>query len=219
MSTSYPYIDLHCHRHNHEVDVVSVYNLLLHENQDIPDFPFSAGLHPWHASVFSPEILSIALDGFTACPNLIAFGETGLDKACDVPMQLQQDIFELHLKKAEEIGKPLILHCVKAWDEIIEIAAGYSVTRILHGYNGSPQLTGRLLKQGFNFSIGKAIRFPDAKIHKAIPMIPISSLFCETDNSDISIQDIYTALSASLKLSEEKLRETIFNNFTRLRSA
>ena len=71
------------------MDVISVYNLLLHENHNIPGIPFSAGLHPWYASELSPEILSGKLDGCAASPNLIAFGETGLDKVCDVPMQLQ----------------------------------------------------------------------------------------------------------------------------------
>jgi TatD DNase family protein len=201
------------------VDVVSVYNLLLHENQKIPEFSFSAGLHPWNASELSPEILSRMLDGCAASQNLIAFGETGLDKACDVPMQLQQDVFELHLKKAVEHGKPLILHCVKAWDEIIEIAAGYPVIKILHGYNGSAQLTDRLLKLEFQFSIGKAILNPNTKIHQAIQFIPASSIFCETDTSEATIQSVYAEVSSSLKLNEEDLRKTIFKNFTQLRSA
>ena len=219
LSNIYPYIDLHSHRHNQEAGVISVYNLLLHEKHGIPGIPFSAGLHPWYALELSQEILSRELDSCAASPNLIAFGETGLDKVCDVPIQLQQDVFELHLKKAVEHCKPLILHCVKAWDEIIEIAAGFPVIKILHGYNGSAQLTVRLLKLGFNFSIGKAILNPDAKIHQAIPMIPLSSLFCETDDSDVSIQIVYAGMGASLKLGEEALREAIFNNFTKLRNA
>jgi TatD DNase family protein len=132
---------------------------------------------------------------------------------------LQQDVFELHLKKAVEHGKPLILHCVKAWDELIEISSWYPVVKILHGYNGSPQLTDRLLKHGFLFSIGQGILNADSKIQKSLQLIPISSIFCETDTSDVFIQNIYTGLSASLKISTEDLRETIFHNFTRLRSA
>ncbi len=213
-----PYIDLHTHQLRQEKDVISVYNLLLHENSDIPLHPFSAGLHPWYAGQLSTAELSRVLDQFADNQNLVAFGETGLDKACRIPLKLQLDAFGLHLDKAAEHKKPLILHCVKAWDELIEITTGYPVVKILHGYNGSAQLTDRLLQHGFQFSIGKAILQPDAKILSALRLIPLSAIFCETDNSEVSIQHVYEGVSASLQMNEEELRAAIFTNFTKLSS-
>jgi len=211
------YIDIHTHQVRSGENVIAVSNQMLHERGHTPTQLFSAGLHPWHADQLSPESLSEALDHAATYQNMIAYGETGLDKVCEIPLKLQQDVFELHLRKAVKWKKPVILHCVKAWDELIEIAAGYHLLMILHGYNGSNQLTERLLQRGFCFSIGKSILNPASKIRHSIHLIPPSSLFCETDTSEISIQSIYAAVSSALKIEEKKLIRCILNNFNRLR--
>jgi TatD DNase family protein len=215
LSKDRPYIDLHTHQIVSELDVVSVYNLMLDKTSDLPEFPFSAGLHPWYAAQLSLEKLSFALDLCASNLHLNAFGETGLDKACNIPFRLQLDVFELHLKKATEHSKPLILHCVKAWDELIEIVAKYPVIKILHGYTGSEELTNRLVKKGFYFSVGEAILKPDSKIGRSIQMIPTSALFLETDTSKFPIQDIYHAAAIALHIGEQELRGCIFENFLR----
>lgn len=214
-----PYIDLHTHQQHPKDDVIAVYNQLLHEETVIPTHLFSAGLHPWYADQLSLEILSAALDKSSTSRNFVAFGETGLDKVCKIPMQIQQDVFELHLNMAVKKKKPLIIHCVKAWDELIEISSNYQTTKTLHGYNGSAELTKRLLQQGFSFSIGKEILNQSSKIHSSVQFIPCSSLFCETDTSDISIKHIYKGLCTILQMQEEDFKGKIFENFARLRSA
>lgn len=200
-------------------EVIAVFNRLLNAVGETPSSQFSAGLHPWYANQLSLQALSVALDQDALNEKLVAFGETGLDKVCKIPMLLQKDVFELHLKKGEEYNKPVILHCVKAWDELMEILANYSTMNILHGFNGSIQLTERLIENEFHFSIGKAILNPSSKIQSAIHLIPFSSLFCETDTSDISIQAIYHGISERLKISEEDLRSIIYDNYTRLGSS
>jgi TatD DNase family protein len=199
--------------------VISVYNLLLHEKAIVPTDEYSAGLHPWFADQFSPQEINSILEQLSDDQNLIAFGETGLDKGCKTPLQVQQDIFEIHLIKAIEKNKPVVLHCVKAWEELIELTSGFRLTKVLHGYSGSLELTRRLLDHNFSFSIGTAILNPKAKIQSAIQNIPITSLFCETDSSEILIQDIYAGLSKILHIQIEDLIETVFDNFRRLRSS
>lgn len=211
-----PYIDLHTHNLRPDDDVISVYNLLLNQTSDIPAGPFSAGLHPWHADLLTSELLSNKLDQLVKYNQMLAFGETGLDTLCGVPLPLQQEMFELHLQKAIAYKKPLIIHCVKAWEEVIDMTSNYQVIKILHGYNGSPELTGRLVKAGFCFSVGKAIMNPASKIHSSISLIPTDSLFCETDTSDISIQMIYRIISEGLHLKEEQLKKIIFGNYSQL---
>jgi TatD DNase family protein len=215
----YPYINLHTHKLLKEENVISVYNQMLQETSDIPTHLFTAGLHPWYADQLSPDVLSLLLDRCAASPDFVAFGETGLDKGCRIPMKKQLDVFDLHLKKAVKNGKPLILHCVRAWDELIEFVAGNPVIKILHGYNGSEQLTDRLLQNGFLFSIGKGILNPLSKIHASLHLIPLSSIFCETDTSDVPIQEIYQGVSAALRMKEEDLRGVIDDNYSRVRSS
>jgi TatD DNase family protein len=213
-----PYIDLHTHLPPKEDHVIAVCNLMLQDAPDDPQHLFTAGLHPWYADQLSLDLLSELLDRCEANPDFVAFGETGLDKACSIPMKIQMDVFDLHLRKAGQHGKPLIIHCVRAWEELIEIAANNPVIKILHGYNGSEQLTGRLLQSGFHFSIGKSIINPASKIHQAIHLIPLSSVFCETDTSDVPIQEIYQGVSAALKIRDEDLRRAIYDNYVRIRS-
>ena len=212
-----PYIDLHTHKQDTSEDSITVYNKLLHDNLSIPEVLFSAGLHPWYADQLSTVELINLLDQFVINPNMIAFGETGLDKSCNIPLKLQMEIFDIHLSKASASGKPVILHCVKAWDELIEICNNYQITKILHGFNGSIKLTERLLTHGFHFSIGKAIMYPDSKIQSSVLLIPKSSLYCETDTSDIPIQVIYRKLSEIFQITDGDLKYVLAENFRRLR--
>lgn len=210
------YIDLHTHQQPLDKDVIAVYNHLLHEKTDAPEGLFSAGQHPWYADRLPLDDLSKMLDQLVFNSNLLAFGEAGLDKVCNIPLQIQQDVFELQLNKAVEYNKPLILHCVKSWEEVIEISSGYPVKKILHGYNGTVELTGRLLLEGFYFSVGSAILNSNAKIRQSIQSIPPTSLFCETDTSQVSIKSIYTNVSDALKMEEDVLRSILFDNFQHL---
>jgi len=211
------YIDFHTHKQSAPDGVITLYNLLLHEETDIPQRLYSAGLHPWYADKLSAVELSRELALHESSSNLIALGETGLDKVCKIPIQLQQDIFELQLNKAVILSKPVIIHCVKAWEEMLEITRHYHIPMILHGYNGSDQLTVKLVKEGFFFSIGTMILNPNFRIGQAIQHIPLSSIFCETDVSDQTIQSVYKAVSGYLKIKDTDFRRTVFENFVRLR--
>jgi TatD DNase family protein len=219
MKSVKPYIDLHIHQGSQQEDVISVYNLLIHETEERHNSPFSAGLHPWYADQLSTTELVRRLDLCASNPNLLAFGETGLDKSCNVSFQLQKQVFEIHLEKAVEHNKPVVIHCVKAWEELIRIAANYPIIKVLHGYNGSPQMTERLVHNGFRFSIGKRILDPGSKIQTAIHLIPLPLLFCETDTSDISISIIYTKVSSLLHIPLESLKSIIFENYSTLRDS
>jgi len=211
------YIDFHTHKQSAPDGVITVYNQLLHEETGIPMHFYSAGLHPWHADKLSAAELSQVLDIHVASKNLVALGETGLDRVCKIPLPIQQSIFELQLNKAVIMGKPVIIHCVRAWEEMLEITKPYDVPMILHGYNGSDQLTVNLVKRGFFFSIGPLILNPNSRIGHAINHIPLSSIFCETDESDQPIQSVYDAVSGYLKMKETEFRRTVFENFVRLR--
>ncbi len=210
------YIDFHTHKLSTPDGVITVYNQLLHEDAGIPKRYYSAGLHPWYADKLSAAELSRVLDLHGSSPDLIALGETGIDKVCKIPIQLQQDIFELQLNKAVILSKPVIIHCVRAWEEMLEITRHYHIPMILHGYNGSDQLTANLVKRGFFFSIGTMILNPNSRIGHAIQHIPLSSIYCETDESNESIQSVYNAVSGYLKMEEPDFRRNVRGNFARL---
>jgi len=126
------YIDLHTHRQPPQEGVIAVYNHLLHDKTVAPGCLFSAGLHPWYADKMSLDVLSASLDQLSSGLNMVAFGETGLDKVREIPLQVQRNVVELHLKKPVDHHKPLFIPCVKAWDAIDEIPSGYPVVNFLH---------------------------------------------------------------------------------------
>ena len=207
------FVDLHTHWINHNKSVASVFNIMATDLSSDVDSLFSIGLHPWYSEQMTLDELSGKLDFYSQNKYLFAIGETGLDKKCGISMPIQQEVYEFHLKKAAEFNLPLIIHCVNAWDELLEISSKYPVTKIIHGYNGSIELTKRLLNHGFNFSVGKSILNPNSKIQSSVRSIPTSSLFCETDESGLSIQTIYDAVCGSLRIRQEELKNIIFGNF------
>lgn len=215
--TVIPFVDLHTHRKVVKDNELRVYNVMLNEFSGNPSHPFSAGLHPWHADQLSKEELSSRLKTCIQSPDLYAIGETGLDKICKISLKTQLDVFEFQLRIATANKLPVIIHCVKAWEELIEISANYHTAKILHGYNGGIQLTEQLLRKGFSFSIGKEILKSGSRIQSALSLIPTTRLFCETDTSELSISDIYRRICHLLKLNDDDLKTVIYENFRLLR--
>ncbi len=209
-----PFIDIHTHQAVLQSEVISVTNLFLQDFHPEIAHPFSAGIHPWHADRFeSPEIERM-LQVVSTHPQLVAFGETGLDKRCQADWNKQQISFQLHLKFAEKIGKPLIIHCVKAWDELLAITSGTKAILILHGYTGNRELTKQLINKGFRFSVGNAILSEKSRICQAVSDIPSSALFCETDECETDITTIYRRVAQLRSEKVDTLKEEIFRNYT-----
>lgn len=167
---------------------------------------FSCGVHPWHSHNADLE-LSL-LSKLVADKRIVAIGETGLDKLQGAPLDVQMTVFRKQIELAMQLNKPLIIHCVKAWDELIALYKEYTPTVdcIIHGYRGKPQQAKQLLDLGFKFSIG-------AQFNKDTLMnIPLTSLFCETDISDTSIYTVYKNISDALNIDLKEFSETIEQN-------
>ncbi len=211
-----PFIDIHTHQTALRSDIVAVRNIFLQDYNALITFPFSAGIHPWHADHYSGEEILQMLEAAVRNPHLVGLGETGLDKKCKVDLQLQQVSFNLHLLIAEKTDKPLIIHCVGAWDELIAATAKTSAKMILHGYNGGIELSKQLIQKGFLFSIGKSILDERSKIGQAINHIPLSSLFCETDEYNADISVIYEKTAMLRGIPVDQLKQELNDNYRRI---
>jgi TatD DNase family protein len=213
-----PYIDIHTHHPVDSDDIIAVASVFLQDidSQNDINAPFSAAIHPWHVARFTKEQISRMLENLIKQPGLIAIGETGLDKTCQADFQLQQLIFEMHIEFAEKHRKPLIIHGVKSWNELIVYIKRSKVPFILHGYLGGIELTKQLIDLGCYFSVGKSVLQITPRFNKALQIIPLSSLFLETDDSLEKISDIYDQVSATLNLPLERLKTQIKTNFETL---
>ena len=211
-----PYIDIHTHHPVDSEEIIAIQSLFL---QDIDlaneiDNPFSTAIHPWHADKFDSPDIEVMLNKLYTQKNLIAIGETGLDKICAVDYELQNKVFALQINYAETYQKPLIIHAVKSWNQLIPIFKHIKVPVILHGYSEGLPLTRELIDLGCYFSLGKSILNPSPRFLEAIQVIPVSNLFMETDESLVTIEEIYQKMADSLNLSLELLKIHIHNNFT-----
>jgi len=81
---------------------------------------------------------------------------------------------------------------------------------ILHGYRGKPELTKRLIREGFYFSVGDDINV------ESMELIPIENLFCETDEDFMDIRDVYLQAAQAVNMELEDFAEKIAQNIHRI---
>lgn len=119
-----------------------------------PDLIYSVGIHPWNATLATPQLIE-EIDRLAADRQIVAIGETGLDTLHgDIARQLP--LFTAHIDIARRHGLPLIIHCVKAWQQLIAIRKDYpdDIPWIIHGFRGKPELARQLIGLGFYLSFG-----------------------------------------------------------------
>jgi len=204
--------------HTHQLIIGEPIQVLNVFAQDLPLMSseqfYSTGLHPWHIGKVNPEDCFQAIELAAKQKNMLAVGECGLDRA----IETDYDIQELHFIRQKDIAvkfaKPLIIHAVRAYSDLLKLkkATKSDIPWILHGFNGNQKTTLDLIRHGFYFSIGKALLKNEVK-HELFRTIPPDRIFFETDDQEISIQQIYFIASKLLGFEEEFLTETIFNNF------
>lgn len=138
-----------------------------------PDGLYSAGWHPWWPAPDMAWVERMAED-----PRIVLIGECGVDKLRGVgSVDEQLELTRRHAELSERLGKPLILHIVGAWNEIITLRRRMAPSQpwIIHGFRGKPQLARQLLDAGFDLSLG--LRFnPETEA-----IIPPGRLYRETD--------------------------------------
>ena len=187
------YIDIHTH--NPRADVLS---------------PTMAGIHPWRAED------DAKLPDFSCCDIV---GETGLDYVCEVDRELQKRLFREHLDGAARANKPVVLHVVKAIEDVLNILKDYMTIRgvLFHGFIGSWQQAQRCIERGYYLSFGpRSLRSP--KTREVIAKMPLDQLFCETDAEQDKgdIEQVYSEVAQLRGVSVDDLMESIEKNYNRL---
>jgi TatD DNase family protein len=214
------YIDIHTHGGQSGEGIFVLENLMAHEERvpdDLPEQPCSYGIHPWNLLEENSDLLLNKLKAVTGSINLFAVGECGFDKLRGASPELQRKLFEEQAAIAEVIKKPVVIHCVRGWDELL---ASHKKLRpkmpwLIHGFRGNKEMAKQLIVKGFylSFWFDYIIRPESAELIRSVPK---NRIFLETDGADIEIRDIYNKVSADLNLPVEELRSVIWQNFTEL---
>jgi TatD DNase family protein len=217
------FIDFHTHHDRQSPDLLNLQTLQVTPELSSEDLPIfcSLGLHPWFIeSGWGKSWANLEL--LARSPQVIAIGESGLDRLIPLSMEVQITIFQKQIELAETLHKPLIIHCVKAFAELIALKkkTKSSIPWIIHGFNKKREVLEQLLHHDFYFSFGAAILSNRSPLQQAIATIPDGKFLLETDDRhDIGIQQIYERAASlrqvSLNTLQAQLLET-YHQLTRL---
>ncbi len=196
--------------HHHNIETKSGI-LSLDLNLDIPFQFFSAGIHP-KDSLENFEEKFRWLSEISKNNNCIAIGECGLDGLIDVPEDVQTEVFTKQILLANEIKKPIIIHCVRRFQEIINLKKTGSTEWIIHGFNKKEQLAQQLLDKGFFLSFGYAT-LHNVSLQQTIKNIPLDRLFLESDDAYFQISELYEKVAELKNITIHQLQECISENF------
>lgn len=205
-------IDIHTHRH-YQDETWYVYNAFLNDNK-LPQ-RFSFGLHPWYIDNLEDNLIQLETLLRTH-PNTLCIGECGLDKVCSTDSSVQQKAFEQQIALAEHYQKPVIIHCVRAYQECLQILKDKNVAVVFHGFNKNEILARQIVSQGYAISIGKELLSHPEKMQAILDAVPLEAVFLETDDAAIHIKELYYAVSNILKISVDDVILQVYKNFQKL---
>lgn len=172
----------------------------------------SSGVHPWNAEHYNSKSIE-DLNQLFDHKQLVAIGEIGLDKLKGPNFLIQESLFNTQIELAEKLKLPVIIHCVKAWNETKQIKRSVRPTQkwIYHGFAQSG-ITDDVINEGLMISLGSAI-LHHPKNQSIIQSIPNERLLIETDDKEIEIIEIYRSIAELKKISLQELVTIVEQNF------
>lgn len=210
------FLNFHAHRAAVSPAEAVVRNLVLplqepDEAEKFAGSPFSAGIHPWYIPARTDEALA-ELDSLASCPSCVAIGEAGLDKLASASMDVQCGLFRRQALLAAAHGLPLVVHCVRAWGELLALRREFpqELVCVVHGFRGKPELARSLLDKGFWLSFG--FRFHP----QSLALCPPDRLFLETDEDPRPVDGLYRTASALRGCCPEDLATQCRENLANL---
>lgn len=143
------------------------------------------GLHPYWVDQHQENDLE-KLENFIDNTTCLGIGECGLDFRAEQADKKAAIFFKAQLDIAERKNLPVIIHSVRATEDVIQQLRKYpTLTGMVHSYSGSYEQALQLIELGFYISFGGAITYEHArKLRKVASKIPLTSLLIETDAPD-----------------------------------
>ena len=214
------FFNLHTHKFTNNPSILELVNQYPWEfDAAIPQY--SIGIHPWYINEERLESDLKTIEEKLSLKGCLALGECGLDKRIEVPMALQIEVFEKQIALAEKYQKPLVLHLVAAFDELIEIKKRLkiSVPIIIHGFSKNEQVAKRLIANGFYLSFGKYL-LQNPELKEVFQSVSDDKFFLETDTIEETLEKVY-ALAANYKSMtlyemQRQVEQNWINIFSRL---
>ena len=210
------FINLHTHKFSNLSDVIEVVNQYPWEFNSLLS-NYSIGIHPWYIDEIRLENDLDIIEQKLQLKECLALGECGLDKRIETPLDIQISVFKKQLEIVKQTNKPIVLHCVAAYDEVVAVKKEMKIDNpmIIHGFSKNEQVAKSLLKNGFYLSFGKyLLRNPE--LENVFKFAPENKILLETDTIEESIYQVYDKAALIKGISIDELKTIVFTNFSRI---
>lgn len=209
------FVDVHTHdRNNDNQQVVKIVNFDFTDKIKDGDSNvlFSAGIHPWNVC---QSVDFEIFDELFENKRFVAVGESGLDRAHPATFEKQREVFLKMVSLSEQIRKPLIIHAVRAYSDIISIKKEKRAAMpwIIHGFQGSPESAQQLVNHGMWLSFGEMLYRNESQAVKVLDAVPFGKMFLETDVFGRDIIGVYEKTAALTNRDVDFWEKMIFENY------
>lgn len=176
---------------------------------------FSLGVHPMYGK---DETLPESYIEWMERANCCAIGECGYDRRSPLSFAQQQALFSAHIRVAERLGKPVIIHAVRSQPELLKLHRDFPghTPWIIHGCRGRENKLLELADAGFYLSFGEGLLRDAGILEEFFHKLPGDRLLLETDDSPLNLEAVYAAAAAMRGQSLPEFQECIFANFKRV---
>lgn len=151
---------------------------------------WAAGIHPYYADQPTSENWT-ELKRLAAQPRFVAIGEIGLDYfKCKVPHEIQKETFVKALQLADEVKKPVIVHCREAYADLLPLLKSHFAdgkrserSGVVHCFSGTADDARAAIDLGFFLGVDGPVTYPNSKnLVAVLNEIPLDHWVLETDS-------------------------------------
>jgi TatD DNase family protein len=161
------------------------------------NFWASVGVHPDNEGITEPSVDDLVTR--SRLPKVVAIGETGLDYyqmeerkggRSVADLEWQRNRFRTHIRAAQAVKKPLIIHTREASADTVRIlkeegedGSAASAGGVFHCFTETAEVARAALDLGFHISFSGIVTFKNAQhLRDVAAFVPIDRLLIETDS-------------------------------------
>lgn len=175
---------------------------------------YAVGIHPWNVDGQWMQRMT-QLEQAAQHYQVVAIGETGLDSLKGASLELQQQVMQAHIDLAAELGKPLIIHCVRTSQQVLKLwrdnERAHNVAWVIHGFRGNENVARELIDAGFYLSFGARFNA------QALSITPLDRLLVETDDDTTTgIDHVVQAVAQARGCSARSIKRHVRRNALRI---